>query len=193
MTEAVGIKQEDSLKQENGFKRDAENALLEEENGGSETKVKRPVIVPACRAKLHYTPLKTGLCYDVRMRYHAKIFTSYFEYIDPHPEDPRRIYRIYKILAENGLIIDPTLSGVDDIGDLMLKIPAREATDEEILQVHTPEHLEFLSKTTSMTREQLLKETEKGDSVYFNNDSYLSAKLAFMWRGHRGLQGCGGR
>lgn len=68
------------------------------------------------------------------MRYHAKIFTSYFEYIDPHPEDPRRIYRIYKILAENGLIDDPTLSGVDSIGDLMLKIPVREATDEEILR-----------------------------------------------------------
>ncbi|EGA73404.1 Hda1p [Saccharomyces cerevisiae AWRI796] len=111
------------------------------------------------------------------MRYHAKIFTSYFEYIDPHPEDPRRIYRIYKILAENGLINDPTLSGVDDLGDLMLKIPVRAATSEEILEVHTKEHLEFIESTEKMSREELLKETEKGDSVYFNNDSYASARL----------------
>ncbi|CAI4052014.1 hypothetical protein SUVZ_14G3000 [Saccharomyces uvarum] len=152
--------------------------MKEEQNNLSTTsKNKRQVIVPACTPKLHYTPLRTGLCYDVRMRYHAKIFTSYFEYIDPHPEDPRRIYRIYKILAENGLINDPTLSGVDDLGDLMLKIPVRAATSEEILEVHTKEHLEFIESTEKMSREQLLKETEKGDSVYFNNDSYASARL----------------
>lgn len=139
---------------------------------------KRQTIVPIRSPQLHYTPLRTGLSYDVRMRYHAKIFTSYFEYIDPHPEDPRRIYRIYKILAENGLIKDPTLSGIDDIGDLMLKIPVREASAEEILEVHSLEHLQFLEKTAKETREQLLKDTEVGDSVYFNNDSFMSAKLS---------------
>lgn len=137
-----------------------------------------PIIVPPVKPNIYYTQLKTGLCYDVRMRYHAKIFTSYFEYIDPHPEDPRRIYRIYKILAENGIVDDPTLSGVDDIGSLMLKIPVRDATFEELLQVHTKEHLDFIERTMIMNSEQLLKETEKGDSVYFNNDSYLSAKLS---------------
>jgi len=136
------------------------------------------VIVPVVEPKLRYITLKTGLCYDVRMRYHAKIFTSYFEYIDPHPEDPRRIYRIYKILAENGLITDPTLSGIDQIGDYMLKIPVREATAEEILLVHSEEHLKFIESTSSMSRERLLEETEKGDSVYFNHDSLLSAKLS---------------
>lgn len=145
------------------------------------SKVKYPqnsIIVPARKPNLRYIPLKTGLCYDVRMRYHAKIFTSYYEYIDPHPEDPRRIYRIYKILAEEGLITDPTLSGSDDIGDLMVKIPVREASEEEILQVHTKEHLNFLKETTSMTKEQLLKITETGDSVYFNHDSFFCAKLS---------------
>ncbi|SCV05396.1 LANO_0H06568g1_1 [Lachancea nothofagi CBS 11611] len=174
MTETVG--NEAVLKTQNSLKRSIDDGV--DKTDSPSTAVKRPVIVPACRPRLQYTPLKTGLCYDVRMRYHAKIFTSYFEYIDPHPEDPRRIYRIYKILAENGLVNDPTLSGVDDIGDLMLKIPVREATDAEILQVHTKEHLDFLSRTPQMTRDQLLKETEKGDSVYFNNDSFLSAKLS---------------
>lgn len=138
-----------------------------------------PSIVVADRDPvLTYVPLKTGLCYDVRMRYHAKIFTSYFEYIDPHPEDPRRIYRIYKILAENGLVKDPTLKGADDIGDLMQKIPVREATAEEILQVHSEDHLKFLESTAEMSKEQLLEETEKADSAYFNHDSYLGAKLS---------------
>ncbi|AAS51704.2 ADL216Cp [Eremothecium gossypii ATCC 10895] len=153
-----------------------------EANGGQASRKaivqKRPVIVPPVRPKISYVPLKTGLCYDVRMRYHAKIFTSYFEYIDPHPEDPRRIYRIYKILAENGLIEDPTLSGIDEIGELMQKIPVREATEEEILTVHSKEHVEFLKTTNTMDREQLLKETEAGDSVYYNNDSLISARLS---------------
>ncbi|CDK29439.1 unnamed protein product [Kuraishia capsulata CBS 1993] len=155
---------------------ESQNLLAETGSEGNLTK--GDTIVPVTAPKLVYTPLKTGLCYDVRMRYHAKIFTSYFEYIDPHPEDPRRIYRIYKILAENGLITDPTLSGIDDIGDLMLKLPVREATKEEILQVHTEEHLNFIESTSTMTKAKLLEETEKGDSVYFNHDSLLSAKLS---------------
>ncbi|KAM9896193.1 hypothetical protein OXX69_010749 [Metschnikowia pulcherrima] len=136
------------------------------------------VVVPHKKPDLFYSPLKTGVVYDVRMRYHAKIFTSYFEYIDPHPEDPRRIYRIYKRLAEAGLIQDTSLSGSEDIGPLMVKIPIREATADEILQVHTEEHLSFISSTEAMTRDQLLEETEKGDSIYVNNDSFLSAKLS---------------
>lgn len=136
------------------------------------------VVVPHKKPALFYTPLKTGLVYDVRMRYHAKIFTSYFEYIDPHPEDPRRIYRIYKRLAEAGLIVDPSLLGSEDIGPLMVKIPAREASDDEILQVHTAEHLRHILLTEAMTREQLLDETERGDSIYVNNDSFLLAKLS---------------
>lgn len=136
------------------------------------------IIVAPRKPDFSYVLLKTGLVYDVRMRYHAKLYTSYFEYIDPHPEDPRRIYRIYKILAENGLIVDPTLCGADDVGDYMQKIPIREATKEEILAVHSEDHLKYIESTQNMSKEELLKATEKGDSVYFNNDSLLSAKLS---------------
>lgn len=127
---------------------------------------------------LRYTPLKTGYCYDVRMRYHAKIVTSNFDYVDPHPEDPRRIYRVYKSLAESGIIIDPKLEGLDDVGSLMEKIPVRFATDDELLLVHTQQHLDSIKSTTTMSREKLIRETEKGDSVYFNNDTYASALLS---------------
>lgn len=135
-------------------------------------------IVPVREPDLFYTPLKTGLVYDVRMRYHAKIFTLYFEYIDPHPEDPRRIYRIYKRLAEAGLIADPALAGIDNIGPLMVKIPVREALALEILQVHTEEHLAYIQLTENMTRDQLLDETERGDLIYVNNDLFILAKLS---------------
>ncbi|ODV82661.1 hypothetical protein CANARDRAFT_209768 [[Candida] arabinofermentans NRRL YB-2248] len=168
----------DSLSNGNNIDSTNEEKVEDGKQNGLSSIDPRDVIVPIKTPELAYVPLKTGLCYDVRMRYHAKIFTSYFEYIDPHPEDPRRIYRIYKILAENGLISDPTLSGRDDIGDYMLKIPVREATKEEILLVHTEDHLKYIESTQSMTKEELLKETEKGDSVYFNNDSLLSAKLS---------------
>lgn len=136
------------------------------------------VVVPPTTPQLFYVPLKTGLVYDVRMRYHAKIFTSYYEYIDPHPEDPRRIYRIYKLLAEAGLITDSSLSGSDDLGPLMEKIPIREATAEEILNVHSEEHLRYILSTETMERDQLVLETEKGDSIYVNNDSFTAAKLS---------------
>lgn len=128
--------------------------------------------------QLLYTPLRTGFCYDVRMRYHAKIVTSAFDYVDPHPEDPRRIYRVYKALVESGLIIDPKLEGLDQVGELMQKIPVRFASDEELLLVHTKSHVDFIKSTTVMNKEQLVDETEKGDSVYFNNDSYTSALLS---------------
>ncbi|ODV93557.1 hypothetical protein PACTADRAFT_46491 [Pachysolen tannophilus NRRL Y-2460] len=159
----------------NGIKR----KIVESNYNGDTTELnEKQIIVPICSPKLFYIPKKTGLCYDVRMRYHAKIYTSYYEYIDPHPEDPRRIYRIYKILAENGLINDPQLIGRNEIGDLMLKIPVREATEEEILLVHSEEHLKFIESTTLMNKQQLLEATEKGDSVYFNHDSFLGAKLS---------------
>ncbi|KAI5950875.1 HDA1 [Candida jiufengensis] len=139
----------------------------------------RPIVVaPPSKSQLFYIPLKTGLVYDVRMRYHAKIFTSYFEYTDPHPEDPRRIYRIYKKLVEAGLVSDFSLSGIDELGPYMQKIPIREATMEEILEVHSEKHLQHIKSTETMTKDELLKETAAGDSIYVNNDSYFSAKLS---------------
>lgn len=157
---------------QDNIKNDDSKRLKTEEKG------KKIMVVPPTKPLLFYTPLKTGLVYDVRMRYHAKIFTSYFEYIDPHPEDPRRIYRIYKKLAEAGLIQDSSLSGANELGPLMLKIPIREATKEEILEVHSEAHLNFIASTETMSREALLEETQKGDSIYVNNDSFFSAKLS---------------
>ncbi|KAI3403219.2 HDA1 [Candida oxycetoniae] len=187
----TGVKEEEERGGEGGGEGEGEGGGEEEgqsiSNGsteGSDEVVKtaaqtRPIIVqPPAKPQLFYTPLKTGLVYDVRMRYHAKIFTSYFEYTDPHPEDPRRIYRIYKRLVEAGLVSDFSLSGIDELGPFIQKIPIREATMEEIFEVHSERLLQQIKATETMTKEELLKETAAGDSIYVNNDSYFSAKLS---------------
>ena len=82
-------------------------------------------------------------------------------------------------MVEAGIVLDPSLAGINEIGPFMLKIPIREAKyPKEILQVHSEDHLKFIQSTEDMSRDQLLKETETGDSIYVNNDSYLSAKLS---------------
>ena len=86
--------------------------------------------------------LRTGLCYDVRMRYHCEIQPT----TEVHPEDPRRIYYIYKELCKAGLVDDPT-STRPLVDQPLLNIPAREATQSEITLIHSPDHYEWVKST----------------------------------------------
>jgi len=144
---------------------------------------------------LKYGALRTGICYDVRMRFHATVDED-----DMHPEDPRRIYEIYKALCMAGLIDDPTFTGVVKRNDIMAGIRAREATMAEALLVHTQEHWDFLEGTKGrdhggggdMTGTRVgadgicvglgLKELQDlsrdGDSVYFNAESFFCSRLS---------------
>jgi len=92
---------------------------------------------------LPISSLRTGYCYDIRMRFHQTV-----DYRDTHPEDPRRIYRIYKELALAGLIQDRETASVNR-DELLLRLRARYATEEEILLVHSKEHLEEMKATES--------------------------------------------
>jgi len=92
---------------------------------------------------LPISSLRTGYCYDIRMRFHQTV-----DYRDTHPEDPRRIYRIYKELALAGLIQDRETASVNR-DELLLRLRARYATEEEILLVHSKEHLEEMKTTES--------------------------------------------
>lgn len=91
---------------------------------------------------LPISSLKTGLCYDVRMRFHATVDAE-----DLHPEDPRRIYEIYKALCQAGLVDDPEYTGIKRTGDLMHRIDARLVKEEEAMLVHSVEHWNFLAGT----------------------------------------------
>jgi len=95
---------------------------------------------------LLYTNKKTGLCYDVRMRYHATVDEG-----DMHPEDPRRIYFIYKALAEDGLIDDEddVMSEQLRVQPVLAKFRAREVTKAEACLVHSEAHWKFIESTSS--------------------------------------------
>ena len=90
--------------------------------------------------------LPTGLCYDERMRYHAEVQAIEGENI--HPEDPRRIYYIYKYLCEAGLVENDNGKRLRTLANPPLyRIDAREATMAECCSVHTKEHYEFIQRT----------------------------------------------
>ncbi|KAG1457388.1 hypothetical protein G6F56_006618 [Rhizopus delemar] len=89
--------------------------------------------------------LKTGFVYDIVMSYHATLNP-----IDIHPEDPRRIYKIYAVLEKNGLLAE------------CQRIKSRKATREEITQ----------------DRSKFLEFEEIYDSMYFNSSSFESGLYA---------------
>jgi histone deacetylase 6 len=94
---------------------------------------------------LPVSTLPTGLCYDERMRYHAEVAT--INESNYHPEDPRRIFYIYKELCQAGLVDDPN-SRRPLVRQPLFRIDAREATEEECCLIHTPKHYEFVKRTS---------------------------------------------
>lgn len=86
--------------------------------------------------------LATGLCYDVQMRYHCEIRPT----SDVHPEDPRRIYYIYKELCRSGLVDDPESNRPLALQPLR-RIHARLAKEEEIMLIHSEAHYAFVRST----------------------------------------------
>ncbi|KAG0351062.1 Histone deacetylase hda1, partial [Gamsiella multidivaricata] len=104
---------------------------------------------------------KTGYVYDVRMRFHNNVHGD-----DDHPEDPRRIWRIFDAL------------NTAQCTDRMIKIPSREATVEELALVHTESHIENITKTTAMSKDDLLEMANSYNSIYLNNLSAFCARLS---------------
>ena len=99
---------------------------------------------------LPYSKLLTGLCYDTRMRYHCELEPlpdeeGYIAGGDPdfHPEDPRRIWSIYRELCVAGLVEDK-MSVYGLVKAPMARIEARPASPAEICLVHTRTHYNFV-------------------------------------------------
>lgn len=137
--------------------------------------------------------LGTGLCYDVRMRYHCELEPPKRR-LEPHPEDPRRIYHIYRELCQAGLYKDPQFN-VPIIDRPLERIRAREATAPEICLVHTAAHYHFVESTAgkiepamsyskhshihlAMPDEDLVRLERQCDSVYLNRLTFSSALLS---------------
>lgn len=89
---------------------------------------------------LPYVTSQSGLVYDVRMRFHVEIEQDADQGV--HPEDPRRIWSIYKELVDAGLVDDPNTIELSE--HVLGRIPARFATEEEICAVHTKRHYDWV-------------------------------------------------
>lgn len=97
--------------------------------------------------QLQLAMLPTGLCYDVRMRFHCEIMPLNSTE-DHHPEEPRRIFAIYQELCKAGLVDDP-MATTPLVPQPMLRILAREASQEEIGTVHDARHYDFVKSLSS--------------------------------------------
>jgi len=98
------------------------------------------VAIPPRFAPLPYSTSRTGIVYDDRMRFHVDSDPT-----QDHPEQPRRILKIYTELNEAELIAKPDSSDTKAEFQL-LPIEIRAATDEEILLVHSQAHLDFVQE-----------------------------------------------
>jgi histone deacetylase 6 len=94
----------------------------------------------------------TGLVYDEAFLLHRAPYE--------HPENPGRLAAIWSRLNADGL------------ADRCRRVPAREATREELLAVHTPEHLDRIAATAERAFAQLDPDT------YTSRHSARAARLA---------------
>ncbi|KAI9680340.1 MAG: Histone deacetylase hda1 [Trizodia sp. TS-e1964] len=123
---------------------------------------------------IRYWERATGIVYDVRTRFHLTPNED-----EHHVENPRRVQAIYEALVEEGLI-DLEDLGIPIQGKL-LNIAAKFATREQVTLVHKNDHYDFIMSTKDMDKDMLkaiTKITEKENSIYFCNLSYMSSLLS---------------
>ncbi|HEY6065709.1 MAG TPA: histone deacetylase [Thermoanaerobaculia bacterium] len=96
--------------------------------------------------------MTTGLVYDDAFLLHRAPYE--------HPEHPGRLSAIWTRLSADGLV------------DRCRRVPAREATRDELTLAHTPEHVDRVEATAARAFAQLDPDT------YTSRDSARAAKLA---------------
>ncbi|KAL9120016.1 MAG: hypothetical protein Q9187_003425 [Circinaria calcarea] len=128
------------------------------------------------KTPLPASSLPTGICYDPRMRFHCEL--------DPpkdrsnfHPEDPRRIFHIFRAICETGLVKD-SMSPKELVSKPLRRIPARYAKKSELMLVHKEAHIDNIEKTRDMHEKELVVREKLFDSIYFNKLTYTSALLS---------------
>ncbi|KAH8899497.1 histone deacetylase A-like protein [Thozetella sp. PMI_491] len=128
--------------------------------------------------------LPTGCCYDDRMKLHAN---ADFGPKPHHPEDPSRIEYIMKAFKKAGLVytgLDSELASIiqQDPTKYMWRIPAREATKEEICIVHHPSHyawVEDLTRKPTHELRRLTKIMDQGrESLYVGSMTFEAALIS---------------
>ncbi|XP_035701530.1 histone deacetylase 6 isoform X3 [Folsomia candida] len=103
---------------------------------------------------------KVGIVYDDVMLRHRNLQEL------GHPETPERISNIYANHADYGLL------------ERCERLKSREVTEEELLLIHTKEHIELMKKTQNLKQNELEKMQQRFNSIFLNNSSYQSALVA---------------
>ncbi|NWU43552.1 HDA10 deacetylase, partial [Hylia prasina] len=104
----------------------------------------------------------TALIYDEEMTTHKLLWR------DPicDIEVPERLSSSYEQLRSYHLV------------ERCVHVPAREGSEEEILLVHSSEHLEVAKSTQTMNEEELKRVSENYDAFFFHPSTYRCARLA---------------
>lgn len=152
------------------------------------------VMIPKpASAALPYASSRTGVVYDARMRFHTEKDTEAEE--DIHPEDPRRIYEIYKALQDADLFEnDEGSPKIEERPFKLWRIAARFAEPSEITLVHSHDHFRFMETLPCkpslvfrcrhmltklvMTDEELSSLGKELDSLYLHRLTFYCAKLS---------------
>ena len=137
------------------------------------------VRVPPPRFKpLPYVSGRTGYVFDPRMRHHMDQTSSDD---DAHPERPQRIFEIYSEIKGAGLLVDNE-DGPDAQEDFkLIRIDIREATEDELILVHSREHVKYVQSSETCPMEEIRRRTEVGEgesSIYWHSLTWLCASLA---------------
>ncbi|XP_052646821.1 polyamine deacetylase HDAC10 isoform X1 [Harpia harpyja] len=104
----------------------------------------------------------TALIYDEEMTTHKLLWSDPVCYI----EVPERLSSSYDQLKHYHLV------------ERCVHMPAREGSKEEILLVHSSEHLEVAKSTQTMNEEELKKVSGNYDAFFFHQNTYRCARLA---------------
>ncbi|NXO77706.1 HDA10 deacetylase, partial [Sitta europaea] len=104
----------------------------------------------------------TALIYDEEMTTHKLLWS------DPicDIEVPERLSSSYEQLRSYHLV------------ERCVHVPVREGSEEEILLVHSLEHLEVAKSTQTMNEEELKRVSENYDAFFFHPSTYRCARLA---------------
>ncbi|NXT33554.1 HDA10 deacetylase, partial [Pelecanoides urinatrix] len=104
----------------------------------------------------------TALVYDEEMTTHKLLWS------DPicDIEVPERLSSSYEQLKCYHLV------------ERCVHVPAREGSEEEILLVHSPEHVEVAKSTQKMKEEELKSVSGNYDAFFFHPNTYRCARLA---------------
>uniref|UniRef100_A0A8C6WN44 Protein deacetylase HDAC6 n=1 Tax=Neogobius melanostomus TaxID=47308 RepID=A0A8C6WN44_9GOBI len=102
----------------------------------------------------------TGLVYSEEFAKHRNLWDT------SHPECPERLERIMEELEKQELL------------SRCIRVQPREATDNELLLIHSQKYVDLMRSTQTMTERDLKSLSENYDSVYLHPDSFSVAALA---------------